>query len=106
MSKYIISFIIVSLLPLISGCRTLAIERIQNPVYGRILDDLANKEITPDTPTKEEVEKALEGIEPMVVKAEMDLSGVGKNKANFDKRSIENDSGIKIPELPKLEFDN
>lgn len=42
----------------------------------------------------------LEGMEKMVLK------GTGMNKADFEKRTIENDSGFKVPEirLPKMEF--
>ena len=47
----------------------------------------------------------VEGILTEVERIE--IRGLGKNKADFtkDKAKIENDSGIKIPEFPKLELE-
>ena len=37
----------------------------------------------------------------------IEIRGVGKNKADFtkEKAKIENDSGIKIPDFPKIELE-
>lgn len=80
----------------LSGCRTIGLQSVINPIYEAKTKKLAAKD---PLPTKEEIEKELEGIPKWLDMSKIDLRGTGKVKVDFTKgkEKGQSDSGIKIP---------
>ena len=88
--KYLLMFLI---LCTFTSCKTISVLYVVNPAYEKLLQE---DKIPPKNMAK------------WLPKKKLMLKGVGKNEVDMTegKETMKQDSGLKIPDFPKIEFDN